>query len=163
VLEFFCDFVRSSLSINESHATARRQDEQGESGRYRAMYLPALSGQQYPDVVVFSFARWRLRPGHTTTRRCQSGRTDDSRSRQSRQQRQSLVRENDAGEQAWLSAIYTVFHKKTWQYFCDHNSFEFYNFCTALSRKNIFTHHLSHVNYVLTLPCENQTSHFILL
>jgi len=39
--------------------------------------------------------------------------------------------------------IYTVIHNKR-QHICDHNSgnssFHFYNFCTAVSRKNIFTH-----------------------
>ena len=40
--------------------------------------------------------------------------------------------------------IYTLVHKNTWQYICDHDSRKtrliFYEFCTAVSRKNIFTH-----------------------
>ena len=47
------------------------------------------------------------------------------------------------------------------------NSFHFYNFSTAVSRKNIFTHTCKtcspHLNNALTLPCENETSHFVLL
>jgi len=56
------------------------------------------------------------------------------------------------------------------QYICDHNSgknsFDFRNFCTAVSRKNIFTHTWKtcspQLNNVLTLPCESETLHFIL-
>jgi len=67
--------------------------------------------------------------------------------------------------------IYTVIHKKTWQYICDHNTGKtrlifFYNFCTAVSRKNTLHKREKicspHLNNVLTLPCENETSHFIL-
>jgi len=46
------------------------------------------------------------------------------------------------------------------------NSFDFYNFCTAESRKNSFYTYMNkcspHLNNVLILPCENETSHFIL-
>jgi len=61
--------------------------------------------------------------------------------------------------------IYTVIHKKMWQYICDHNSGEtrlfFNNFCTPVCRKNIFTHTCSpHLNNVLMLPCDSETWYF---
>ena len=64
--------------------------------------------------------------------------------------------------------IYTMIHKKRGSTFVIwKNSFDFYNFCTAISRKKIFIHTWKtcspHLNNVLTLPCENETWHFILL
>jgi len=64
------------------------------------------------------------------------------------------------------------FIKKSWQYIYDYNSGKtrlifWNNFCTAVSRKNIFTHTWKtcspHLNNVLTLPCESETWHVILL
>jgi len=52
-------------------------------------------------------------------------------------------------------------------YICDHNCEKLIfknNFCTAVSRKNIFTHTRKasspHLNNVLTLPCENEWTQF---
>ena len=66
---------------------------------------------------------------------------------------------------------YTLWFIKTWQYVFDHNSgktlFDFYNFCTAGSRKKIFTHTQitcsPHLNNVLTRPCENETSYTVVM
>jgi len=67
---------------------------------------------------------------------------------------------------ALLDALWTI---KRWQYISDHNSGKswwiFYNFCIVVSRKKCFTHAWHkcppHLNNVLTLPSENETSHFI--
>jgi len=62
-----------------------------------------------------------------------------------------------------------VFHKKRGSTFViiTPEKLDCYNFCTAVSRKNIFTRTRKtcspQLNNVLMLPCENGTSHFILL
>ena len=89
-----CDSIATTTI---SSVIARRQDERGQSGRYRALYVGAVSGRRHAaaDYTALSLARGRLRCG---ARRRQPRRTDDSRTRQQRQQRQPLVRENHAGE-----------------------------------------------------------------
>jgi len=67
--------------------------------------------------------------------------------------------------------IYTVNHKKRWQYICDQNFGKsrsiFYNFCTVVKRKKFLCSCMKkcppRLNSVRMLPCENKKSHFILL
>jgi len=58
------------------------------------------------------------------------------------------------------------YSQKTWQYISDHNPRKTRlifknNFCTAVSRKNIFYTYMKNMftslNNVLMLPCENET------
>jgi len=64
-----------------------------------------------------------------------------------------------------LCALSTI---KRWQYICDHNSgnsrSSFIIFAIVVSRKEYFTYIWQkgppHLNNVLTLPSENETSHF---
>jgi len=67
--------------------------------------------------------------------------------------------------------MYTV-NRKRWQYICDHNFGKSRSisiiFALLEAQRNFFTHdekRSPHLNVVfkVTLPCENETSHFTLL